>query len=647
VKKIFVVILTAGLLFEQGRVCWATDDDAFQFFQEEAKVVTASRREQSIKDIPAAVDVITAEDIRVSGATTLWDLLRFRVGMDVLDARANDGTRGSVAVRGFPQEYVHNLQVLLDGRSIYEPISTGVFWDKLPISTEDIERIEIIRGPNATLYGSGAGLGVINIITQKALKGPATATIKSFGGNRKTVESSESLESSVKNISYRVSHTFDQQAGFPLASGGDNGTDFLHSNKANTRITWTPSKQTDLELFAGGSWQDNGVAGATHTEAKYNDHFEMVKLSQKIGMYSTVELLSSRNNYITDVMPAYPSGTGQYSVLQYDEEILQRWQWDQNKLNATYGFNYRHADVNSPLIFAGSPDQKMELWSAYLNQSFQVSHTVSITGGVSFEDSNVGSADSQQNYQVASLWSPLEHHSFYVSYAVAHTVPSLFGTSANNQFNQVLRSVGNPDLKPQRLTSYEIGHRGDAMDKHLQMNTSLYYTTIKNIDATIVQSAVFFPQPSITLVTANLDEAITRGVETELKYLFSLTRSVYMNYTYEHVSDWLQDRGSITQNTPAHKINFGAVSDLGHGFTGSVNVGYKDHYYITSVGRSVSVAAPAYWRLDLRLAYAVTSRLELFIAGQNLTANEHIEFADGLTVPRTYQGGLSVKFGSH
>jgi outer membrane receptor for monomeric catechols len=116
-------------------------------------------------------------------------------------------------------------------------------------------------------------------------------------------------------------------------------------------------------------------------------------------------------------------------------------------------------------------------------------------------------------------------------------------------------------------------------------------------------------------------------------------------YTYEHVSDWIGDQGSITQNTPAHKVNLGAIADLGHGFSGSMNVGYKDNYFITSVGRSLSAAIAAYWRLDARLAYALNVRTELFLACQNLAADTHVEFADGLTVPRTYQGGMTLKWG--
>ena len=622
------------------------DNDAFQFFQEEAQVVTAARRPQSIRDVPEAVDVITSDDIRASGATTIADLLRFRVGMDVLDARATDGTRNIVSVRGFPQEYVHNLQVLLDGRSVYEPISTGVFWDKLPIAMEDIDRIEIIRGPNAALYGSGAGLGVINIITKKP-EAKTSADLKVQGGTEKLVQTSEALESGAGRVAYRVSHSFEQQEGFPLASGSDDGTDFLHSNKGNARVHWTLSPASDLELFAGGAWVVNGTPDAPQIEDRYRDHFEMLRFSQKIGSASTIELMSARNNYIADQTPVYPSGTGQFSVLQYDEEALQRWQWWDDRAHTTYGVNYRHAVVNSPFLFAGNPDQSLSLWNGYVDQSLKIASSFSLNGGISWESSNVGADRLQKNYQVAALWSPRDTQAFRASYAVAHTIPGLFNVAAHDQFNAVILSVGNPALKPQTMTTYEIGHRGNGLDNHLSVDTSLYYTVVKNIETTIVQSQRFSPTPAITLGSSNLDRAIARGVETEAKYYFTRKTSAYANYTYEYVTDWVQDAGQITRNTPDHKINVGGTADLTHGFTGSVNLGYKDSYYITSIGRSVSAPIPAHWRMDVRLAYALPSfnDAEIFLAGQNLLESHHVEFPDGLTVSRMVEGGVRVHFG--
>src|SRR5258708_1265078 len=112
-------------------------DDAFRFFEEEARVITASRRSESVGEAPAVVEIITAEGIRNSGAVNLWDFMRFRAGMNVVDGRSGDGNRAIVSVRGFPAEFVDKLLVLVDGRSVYTGLSGGAVWDEIPVQAQD------------------------------------------------------------------------------------------------------------------------------------------------------------------------------------------------------------------------------------------------------------------------------------------------------------------------------------------------------------------------------------------------------------------------------------------------------------------------------------------------------------------------------
>src|SRR5882762_8736618 len=141
-KTLFRFGLAAGLLLEQGTLSWAAGEDAFEFFQEEAKVTTASRREQPISEAPVAIDVITADEIKASGAVNLWDLLRYRPGMNVIDGHpASSANRAIVSVRGFAETFARNLLVLVDGRKAYSLDNGGVYWDQLPVQVQDIERI--------------------------------------------------------------------------------------------------------------------------------------------------------------------------------------------------------------------------------------------------------------------------------------------------------------------------------------------------------------------------------------------------------------------------------------------------------------------------------------------------------------------------
>ena len=129
------------------------------------KVTSVSKKEQKLSKTGAAIFVITQEDIRRSGATNIPDLLRLAPGVDVARVDAN---RWAISIRGFSDQHANKVLVLIDGRSVYSPSFSGVFWDLVDVPLEDIERIEVIRGPGGTVWGANAVNGVINIITKNA-----------------------------------------------------------------------------------------------------------------------------------------------------------------------------------------------------------------------------------------------------------------------------------------------------------------------------------------------------------------------------------------------------------------------------------------------------------------------------------------------
>jgi len=149
------------------------------------EVVTASKKAQPVRDVPASVYVITAEDIHRMGATSIPEVLRLVPGVHVGIIDAN---KWSVAVRGFNGRYSNKLLVLMDGRSVYTPFFSGVYWDaQPPLFMEDIERIEVIRGPGAALWGANAVNGVINIITKSARETQGTLWVSGGGSEEKTI----------------------------------------------------------------------------------------------------------------------------------------------------------------------------------------------------------------------------------------------------------------------------------------------------------------------------------------------------------------------------------------------------------------------------------------------------------------------------
>ena len=129
------------------------------------EVATVSRKAQKLSETSAAVTVLTAEDIRRSGARSVPEALREVPGVSVTQIGAG---RWAVGVRGYAGRFSNKLLVLIDGRSVYSPLFSGVFWEALDVMLEDVERIEVVRGPGASLWGANAVNGVINIVTRKA-----------------------------------------------------------------------------------------------------------------------------------------------------------------------------------------------------------------------------------------------------------------------------------------------------------------------------------------------------------------------------------------------------------------------------------------------------------------------------------------------
>ncbi len=617
----------------------AEGDDAFEFFREEAKVYTASLRAEPTARAPVAVDVVTAEEIAAYGYRSLADLLRFRAGLDVTDARSADGNRASVSARGFTRDFVSEMQVLVDGRSVYSPFLGGVYWESMPVQMQDIERVEIVRGPNAALYGSNAALGVVNIITRKpgsTARGAASAR----GGNR-SAAASESAEAGSPLGGVRVSHAYEAAPGNPAPDGVGEANDFLHSNKLNLRARLTPDEATELEFLGGGAWQTMGVPGyAVDVRAKHAYDFQQLRVARELDSAGSVEATLSHSEFRIeqDRFLALPVDLRAY---QYDGELLHRLAWADEKVHSAVGGSWRLAGVYSDQLFTGRPAQQNRVVRGFTHHSVALTDEVTAVAGVSLEDSRV--AGLQPAWQGAALYSPREEQTLRLSYSHAPTMPPLFNKYGDFTLGAT-RFVGNPDLSPQQLCSWEAGWAGRALGGAFKSEVTVYYLEIKDRIFQHVENA----GPPRVLNYDNRNRASARGAELSAEYAFAAGRAVFANYTFERILD---DKGvdsagtDLRRGTPLHKANFGARSTLGRGFAASALVGYKDHYEANSTNRGTRRPIPRSFRLDSRVSWTPRPGWELFLAGMDLLQPYRVESADGTASPRRFEGGVSARFG--
>lgn len=619
--------LAAGAL---GAPAASWPEDELQFFADEARVLTASRRLEPVAAAPSAVEVITAEEIRASGAVHLADLLRFKAGMNVLDGRTGEGNRAIVSIRGFPAEFVDNMQVLLDGRSVYTGLSGGAVWEALPVQLQDIDRIEIVRGPSAALYGSNAALGVVHIIT-RAPAARRTLGAEALGGNRGLHREAAFFEDAPGRLAYRLSVSHKAQQGNPLPSGAE-GNDWLMANKGNLRAAWRLGRASTVEAFAGGSWDNLGVVDPALPMARFRHHFQMLRHSAEGRLGSFRSLLSRRDDTRTYVSPL--GALHPVRELQYDAEVEHEFAWSEDRLRTNYGASVRHTGISSTALFGPAGRRSNGIERGFLRQAAAVAPGVDLIAAGSLEHSDTGGLEPA--YQTALLLSPWSHHVFRLSHALAPTIPTLYQKWAR-QSTGFITLLGNSSLAAQRLRSYEAGYQGAFLERRARGEANVFYVESDNLSRAVVQSFAPF-----VLTFDNGNGAVARGVELKSSYRWSRRLSVYANYTHETVSDKV-GIVNVRRGTPPHKVNLGGAAPLGRGVSLSLNAGYQDRHTLSSQASNTARDIPAYWRLDGQLTWGARD-LEVFLAGQNLGQRRHREYAEGLEAPRTYQLGVRWLF---
>src|ERR1700730_5651780 len=201
------------------------------------KVTSVSKTEQKMCQVAAAIFVITQEDVKRSGATNIPDLLRMVPGLDVAQINSNNW---AISARGFNRQFENKLLVLIDGRAVYTPLIGGVNWDTQDVPLEDIDRIEVIRGAGATLWGANAVNGVINITTKKAADTQG-GLITAGGGSEGQALATAQFGGSIRgNTSYRIFAKYLNHDSLPELDGrrGDDSWHLLHSGfRADTTIS--------------------------------------------------------------------------------------------------------------------------------------------------------------------------------------------------------------------------------------------------------------------------------------------------------------------------------------------------------------------------------------------------------------------------
>lgn len=680
-----------GLAAEEAA---ASTEDAFSFFLQEAEVVTASRRAQKKSDSPVAIDVITREEIARSGAQNIWDILRFRVGVDVTESSSIEGNAVQLNVRGLPSEFSQALQVLIDGRSVVSGTNSGTFWRNLPVALADIERIEIVRGPNSALFGANAGQGVINIITVKpTAEGKGSYRVEAGQYGHRVLGAS--LEFGSATAAHRASYQARQQGSGPTPQGDTskdyNGTTM--DERMNLRSALRLWEGGEIELFGGYSQRDFKIPnpqsllnpnGPNSDRGLNREGYAMLQLRQAVDEHA-LELNVSRkgaeNHY----------GSVQVVENVNDMDLLGRFNLLDGRSVTTLGGSLRFIRSESMFLFNfngygdGEDYEENRLGRLYAAESLGVNDWMTLALAASMESSDIGGQ--WPAYQGAVILKPLEGHSLRISGSKSPSMPSLqasrgdiliglggeafiplgepFTPTPAGGFFPVALIADGVGAGPAQVASYEATWTSNLLDRRLVAEVTAFQMEIdglinlEGVDAPVTRLAGDFaplgggayallPFAGTYVQYRNAVSLVLKGAETVLTFKPMVGTTVQLNHTYEDVyyQNPFDENDPFTKDvTPWNKANVLVATELPLGFNASGQLGWVGKHVTNLASRTRRGWIEDQGKLDLRLGYKPTPDLEIFAVGLNLAHAYRTEGLDDTAVPQVYYGGLNLAWG--
>ena len=570
------------------------------YFTEIPVVLSATRLQQPINETPVAMSIIDRDMIEASGFTEIPDLLRLVPGFHV------SYDSGHIVAAGYHllhDRYVRHQQVLIDGRSVYSPLLGGINWTELPIIIDDIERIEVVRGPNASTYGSNSFLGVINIITRHASQDDGHF-IKANAGTNNYIDGVYRFGDNIGNLDYRVSVNYRQDDGF------EDRYDGKHVRVITTRGDYLYDNKNNFSFQAGYSEgpreEDNAIDPAVPNHQK-NTKTQFQQLSWRHTESNTDEYQVQFYHNLEDLNQTYPGVDFSAKTDRTDLEFQHRTK-PVDDLRLVWGASARSDKVAST-FFLGTPDEvKNNIYRLFLNTEYQLTNTTLINAGLMYEDSDTAGSDLLPRLSLNHQMDSNNHLRLTVSKATR--APVLFEEDPyyGGFFSGVI------DLEPERITSYEIGYIASNDDKSITADTRIYYDDIEGLIGLSFNGSQFYYD--------NFDDATIRGLETSFTFNVSRDTKFITNYTYTNINSTRNTNGSEYDIAfPKNLLNILVMHNFSSKYKGSLGFYHRSSTKPLANRTGDPDVIPSYQRLDLRLAREFKHKemnSELSLTVQNL-----------------------------
>lgn len=604
------------------------------------EVITVSKKRQEIGDVAAAVHVVSAEDIARMGVTTLPDALRLVPGVQVA---AISNNRWAVSVRGFNGRFANKLLVMVDGHTVYSPLFSGTFWEALDIPLAEIDRIEVIRGPGASIWGANAVNGIVNIITKWARATQGTQTRLTTGTDDRAL-AYLSHGGTISGGHYRLSYQGRARDASNLANGDDGGDRWFSNRlalRADRFVDGVGELGVNANVYSNRS-EDVWIVPDLNAPPT----FRTVRTTQiDRGASVAVRL----NRVLDDAREWSVQGIADYQDMAVEGMLTEhrasvdldgQYRFVLGAHDMTVGSNVRyHRQQVVPIAHfrIGEQTQEFGLVSAFIHDDYAlIPKVLTLSAGLKYEHHSWTGNEWQPNVRVA--WNLAPRHMVWGAVSEASRTPSRVEYDMSYAFQRItgntLLRVGAPrDLKAERMRSYELGYRGQPTDRtHLDVTAfRMDYRNVRTFDEAVIFTPGLWNELERPL---GFDaHARVEGVEMGLDWQPSprwRTRFAWSVLRTEitQSGDQLADHANqvYLQRVPYHQASM-------H-LTWKPQAGHVVDMVLRHVGELKNkelVGAdwdeiPSYTELDLQYATRLSPRTSLSVTGRNLLDARHAEF---------------------
>lgn len=604
------------------------------------EVTSVSKQESTVGRSPAAVFVITAEMIRRNGATSVPELLRMVPGLEV--ARINSSI-WAITSRGFNGRFANKLLVLIDGRTVYTPLYSGVYWDVQDMLLEDIERIEVIRGPGGTLWGANAVNGVINIITKNA-KDTQGALVTAGGGSQdRAIDGVRCGGNNGRGLYWRVYGKHFERAGEFNPSGAAH--DDWRIGRGGFRVDWEPDPDqsdtlTVLGNYYGGNEGQSGMAPMP--VLPYTRHIiEDETVSGANVLTRWTHVIDDESDW--QLQMYYDRTYRDYELLKQqvntmDIDFQHRFPLAEHH-KIIWGLDYRMVRDYIPatnFVVSFFPTQRTtNLFSAFVQDEIElIDDRLFLTVGSKFEHNDYTGFEYQPSARL--LWTPDRRHSAWAAISRAVRTPARGNDDLVSNLGPIFdpsmpfpifyRLIGSKDTRSEDLLAYEIGYRAQTTE-HFAWDVAGFYNVYDNLVWTTMGTP-FFENTYLVLpaVGGNNERGQSYGIELAGHWTPSDTWRVSASYTYLKINidnppgppNPISYKDSVEGSSPRNQAQVHSFWDIGHDWEFGLALRYVDNLSFQSV--------PAYIDMNAQLAWVPSKNFELAIVGQNLLNTHHPEF---------------------